>query len=156
MYLETNEIISTCRISLAFWEMLTGKSEVWENPGKCVMSWLVANALDQEMIVLPQELQSKYDQCEGFSSSAIFILKGLDSCADKLVRRCESLGFKVTKLELQIESLFAGIEVVRDEAEAEGNFMLQAMNRHKLITLAGVYQKIDEQLTSQDNIIEKK
>lgn len=156
MYLETNEIISACRLPISYWEIATGETEVWKNPGKCVMSWLIATCLDQDMTVLPKELREKYDQCVNFSSNIALILSLLEAAVEKLVWRIEDLGFEATGLKQQTESLFGSIDELRSKAVSDSAFITKPMNRHKLITLANVYLNVEDQLTHQEKRIDKK
>jgi len=158
MYIETNEIISACRISIAFWGILTGEKQDWQNPGKCVMSWIIATSLGQEMTVLPRELHEKYEQCTKLSSDAEQILSGVDVAAIALFKRYNALGFEVKSLRQQLESFVINVEKYRVEANhsAKGAWINEVDNRHTLIALAGVFNNLEDQLTRQEKRVEKK
>ena len=162
MYLETNTIIFNCRIPVVFWELMTGEKADWQNPGKSVQSYIIARAFNQEMTVIPKELESRYQQCVEMTADLLEVLQNVDAKRVQLLTRYRELGFVVPSLGNQLDSLQASISSMitraiesKEAGELEA-FSQQSRNRDKLIAMAGVYYNLEDQLTHQEKRIEKK
>lgn len=101
-------LLSIARYTHRFYPVvyhLKGRDVTWKNPGTSLKSWLVANALDQELTILEEGstvhtvLQECFEFCQDDTSEAI--LEHLFQAADDLMRQVSLVVSQVPEKEGQ-------------------------------------------------------
>lgn len=79
MQQSVNELLTICRLSIHFWNEVTGEPDYRDNPGKQLQSWIVATCLDQEQVDLDSRLVNVHARCLEFSRSLIPVVDWLEA-----------------------------------------------------------------------------
>lgn len=84
MIYNTNAMLSLSRLPYHFWEMLNPKLDPLDNPGRSILSYIVAKSLTEESVMLPSELDDNLKRVIDFNDQHDKIFETLDSRIETL------------------------------------------------------------------------
>lgn len=155
----TNQLIWEARLPVVLWKFVHGAHQDYQNPGKSLLSWVIANVMSYEETMVPLQLKPKLEACVSFSRDFTGITQALDRYVDMLLQRYESVnGPKPSSLRGHIEALAGNVEkliadakrVYEIDGKPSSEFLLDSVQRQYLINLANVIEGVEDQIMAYE------